>query len=62
MLNGDDLYGTFEDNDSSFLSSITEIFSKIYLGVFVFIFIYAILSLFIGIFTFSYEALEVSTQ
>jgi len=60
MLNGDDLYETFEDSDSTFLSSLTEIFSKVYFAVFVFIFIFAALSLFIGLFTTAYEALKVS--
>ncbi|XP_065902181.1 mucolipin-3-like [Dysidea avara] len=58
MLNGDDLYETFEDSDSTFLSSLTEIFSKVYFAVFVFIFIYAALSLFIGLFTAAYDELS----
>ena len=62
MLNGDDLYETFEDSDSTFLSSLTEIFSKVYFAVFVFIFIYAALSLFIGLFTAAYDELSVSTE
>jgi len=60
MLNGDDLYETFEDSDSTFLSSSTEIFSQVYFAVFVFVFIYVALSLFIGVFTTAYEELSVS--
>jgi len=61
MLNGDDLYGTFDNGDSSFLSPMTEIFSKVYLGIFVIIFIYAVLSLFISLFDNAYESLKVGT-
>ncbi|XP_065901987.1 mucolipin-3-like isoform X2 [Dysidea avara] len=58
ILNGDDLYVTFEEFDSTFLSSTTEVFSKLYLALFIFIFIYIVLSLFIGIFSHAYESLS----
>ena len=51
---------TFEEFDSTFLSSTTEVFSKLYLALFIFIFIYIVLSLFIGIFSHAYESLSVS--
>jgi len=60
ILNGDDLYVTFEENDSTYLSSIIEVFSKLYFAFFVFVFIYIVLSLFIGIFSHAYESLSVS--
>jgi len=60
ILNGDDLYVTFEESDSTFLSSVLEVFSKFYLAFFVFVFIYIVLSLFIGIFSHAYESLSVS--
>jgi len=61
VLNGDDLYVTLEEKNNSILSNGVEVFSKIYLAVFVFFFIYIVLSLFIGIFSQAYESLSVSS-
>ncbi|XP_065902091.1 mucolipin-3-like isoform X2 [Dysidea avara] len=59
ILNGDDLYGTFEGIEVRFiLSNTVRIFSKFYLCVFIFLFIYVVLSLFIGIFNHAYESLS----
>jgi len=61
ILNGDDLYSTFEGIEVRFiLSNTVRIFSKFYLCLFIFLFIYVVLSLFIGIFNHAYESLSVS--
>ena len=59
ILNGDDLYETFNKIDTQ--SVAVNLFSKVYLCTFMFLFIYIILSLFIGIFNHAYESLSVST-
>ena len=61
ILNGDDLYKTFEGIEVRFtLANVIQLFSKFYLCTFIFLFIYIILSLFIGIFNQAYESLSVS--
>ena len=61
ILNGDDLYETFEGIEVRFtLANAIQLFSKFYLCIFIFLFIYIILSLFIGIFNHAYESLSVS--
>ena len=61
ILNGDDLYGTFEGIKAHFtLTTTVRLFSKVYLALFIFLFIYIVLSLFIGIFNHAYESLSVS--
>ena len=61
ILNGDDLYDTFEGIEVRFtLANIVRLFSKAYLALFIFLFIYIVLSLFIGIFNHAYESLSVS--
>jgi len=62
ILNGDDLYSTFEGTDARFtLADSIRLFSKFYLCLFIFLFIYVVLSLFIGIFNHAYESLSVSS-
>ena len=60
MLNGDDLYTTFEEAKSNAQSLPVKLFSGIYLVVFIFAFIYIVLSMFIGIFDQAYASLSVS--
>lgn len=60
ILNGDDLYESFQGTYSSLQSSAVVVFSKLYLAVFILIFIYIVLSLFIGIFDHAYDSLSVS--
>ena len=61
ILNGDDLYATFEGIEVHFtLTTTVRLFSKIYFSLFIFLFIYIVLSLFIGIFNHAYESLSVS--
>ena len=60
MLNGDDLYATFEDAHFNSQSYPIRLFSELYLISFIFIFIYIVLSLFIAIFEQAYESLSVS--
>lgn len=62
ILNGDDLYTTFEEAHSNTQSFAVKLFSEVYLVLFIFIFIYIVLSLFIGIFSQAYESLSVSSQ
>ena len=62
ILNGDDLYTTFELAHVNTQSYGIKIFSELYLVLFVFVFIYAVLSLFIGIYNHTYESLSVSTN
>ena len=57
ILNGDDLYETFNTMDTQ--SDAVKIFSQVYLCIFMFLFIYIVLSLFIGIFNHAYESLSV---
>ena len=59
ILNGDDLYETFNKMDTQ--STAVKIFSQVYLCIFMFLFIYIVLSLFIGIFNHAYESLSVSS-
>ena len=61
MLNGDDLYATFEDAHFNSQSYPIRLFSELYLVSFIFIFIYIVLSLFIGIFNQAYESVSVSS-
>ena len=60
ILVGDDLFTTFELAHTNSQSRAVKIFSEVYLVLFIFIFIYAVLSLFIGIFNHAYESLSVS--
>ena len=60
ILNGDDLYITFQDAHFSSQSYAVNLFSELYLVLFIFIFVYIVLSLFIGIFNQAYESLSVS--
>ena len=60
MLNGDDLYTTFEEAHMSAESVTVKLFSEFYLVLFIFIFIYIVLSMFIGIFDHAYGSLLVS--
>ena len=60
MLNGDDLYTTFEEAHLSAESLPVKLFSEFYLVLFIFIFIYIVLSMFIGIFDQAYASLSVS--
>ena len=60
ILNGDDLYVTFQDAHFSSQSYAVNLFSELYLVLFIFIFVYIMLSLFIGIFNQAYESLSVS--
>ena len=60
MLNGDDLYTTFEEAQLSAQSIVIKVFSELYLVLFIFIFIYIVLSMFIGIFDQAYASLSVS--
>ena len=61
ILNGDDLYATFEEAHLSTQSVFVKIFSEVYLALFIFIFIYVILSIIIGIFDHAYDSLSVSS-
>ena len=61
ILNGDDLYTTFEEAHLSTQSIAVKIFSQVYLISFIFIFIYIILSVIIGIFGHAYDSLSVSS-
>ncbi|XP_065902052.1 mucolipin-3-like [Dysidea avara] len=56
ILNGDDLYKTFTGLEVP--SNSIQLFSKLYLSAFMFLFIYIVLSLFIGIFNHAYESLS----
>ena len=58
IINGDDLYETCNKIDTPL--PILKIFSQVYLCIFMFLFIYIVLSLFIGIFNHAYESLSVS--
>ena len=60
ILNGDDLYTTFQYAHFSSQSYAVNLFSELYLVLFIFIFVYIVLSLFIGIFNQAYESLSVS--
>ena len=60
ILCGDDLYTTFELVYTNTDSRAIRFFSNLYLISFIFIFIYAVLSLFIGIFNHAYDTLSVS--
>ena len=62
ILNGDDLYTTFEEANLSTQSAPVKIFSAVYLVLFIFIFIYIILSIIIGIFDHAYDSLSVSSS
>ena len=62
ILNGDDLYTTFELAHLNTQSNAIKFFSELYLVLFVFVFIYTVLSLFIGIYNHTYEFLSVSTN
>uniref|UniRef100_A0AC35TYH8 SH3 domain-containing protein n=1 Tax=Rhabditophanes sp. KR3021 TaxID=114890 RepID=A0AC35TYH8_9BILA len=58
LLNGDDMFATFETiNDSNYT---IKIFGTIYIYVFVSLFIYVVLSLFIAIIMDAYEVIKVS--
>ena len=61
MLNGDDLYTTFEEAQLSAMSPPVKLFSEFYLVLFIFVFIYIVLSMFIGIFDQAYGSLSVSS-
>lgn len=58
ILNGDDLYNTFTGVEVP--SNSIQLFSKLFLCAFMILFIYIVLSLFIGIFNHAYESLSVS--
>lgn len=58
ILNGDDLYTTFEEAHSSTQSVSVKIFSEVYLALFIFIFIYIVLSIIVGIFDHAYDSLS----
>jgi len=60
ILNGDELYTTFEEAHLNSQSVTVRLFSDLYLILFIFIFVFAVLSLFIGIFEHAYESLSVS--
>ena len=62
ILIGDDLFTTFEMAHTNSQSYAVKFFSEFYLILFIFIFIYAVLSLFIGIFNHAYESLSVNSQ
>lgn len=58
LINGDDMFNTYIQMDSSSFSAF--IFSKIYLYVFISLFIYVVLSVFISLISDTYETLHVS--
>ena len=60
MLNGDGIYSTFEEAQLNAQSLPVKVFSELYLVFFIFVFVYIVLSMFVGIFDHAHATLSVS--